>query len=239
MREEPERYFMALEEKRDYDGLLPYEKFLHKGAESLTEAELLAIILRTGTKNYTAHDLACRIMDLPACGEVGLNALHHLSVKDLMEIPGIGEVKAVKLKCISELAVRMAAQKARETLRFDHPETVADYFMEEMRHKEQEEIFLLSLDNRLQLIEKYVLSVGTVNAALLSPREVFVHACKNKATFIMLLHNHPGGDSRASVADIQITGQIKEAGRILDIHLLDHIIIGNGNYYSMKENGLL
>ncbi|MBR5799634.1 MAG: DNA repair protein RadC [Lachnospiraceae bacterium] len=230
---------MAFYEKRESKALLPYEKFLKMGPESLTEEELLAIILRTGTKRLSALDLAGRILELPATGVGGLNALHHLSVKELMEIPGIGEVKAVKLKCISELAVRMASQKAKQSLRFENPGTVAAYFMEEMRHKEKEEIFLLSLDNRLQLIEKYVLSVGTVNAALLSPREVFVHACQRKATFIMLLHNHPGGDSHASAADIQITRQIKEAGEILGINLMDHIIIGNGNYYSMKENGLL
>ena len=111
--------------------------------------------------------------------------------------------------------------------------------MEELRHEEKEKILLLSLDNKLHLIEKYVLSIGTVNASLLSPREVFVQALKNKASHIMLLHNHPSGDSAPSNQDILITNKIKEAGKLVEIPLLDHIIIGNGTYTSFKENGLL
>ncbi len=221
------------------DAFLPYEKFVNLGAESLSEAELLAIILRTGTKNCSALELAGKILSLSGENERGLNALHHLTIRDLMEIPGIGEVKAVKIKCIAELAVRMAREKAKETLRFEQPETVATYFMEEMRHEEKEKILLLSLDNKLKLVEKYVLSVGTVNASLLSPREVFVQAFKAKASYIMLLHNHPSGDSHPSSQDIIITKKIKKAGELVEIKLLDHIIIGDGNYTSLKENGLL
>ncbi len=217
----------------------PYEKFLRFGAESLSETELLAIILRTGTKNCPAIEVADRVLSLSEGKEKGLNALHHLTLQELMEIPGIGEVKAVKIKCIAELAVRMAREKAEAALRFEQPETVAAYFMEELRHEEKEKILLLSLDNKLQLIEKYVLSVGTVNASLLSPREVFVQAFKNKAAYIMLLHNHPSGDSIPSKQDIYITNKIKEAGELVEIRLLDHIVIGNGSYTSLKEKGLL
>ena len=165
--------------------------------------------------------------------------LHHISLNELMNIPGIGEVKAVKVKCIAELAKRMAQQKVEEQLKFDKPETVASYFMEELRHEEKEKILLLSLDNKLHLIEKYILSIGTINASLLSTREVFVQALKNQASFIMLLHNHPSGDPVPSKQDIAITKKIKEAGELIEINVLDHIIIGNGCYVSLKEYGLL
>ena len=229
-----------MELQKTADGTdLPYEKFLRLGAQSLSEAELLAIILRTGTKNCPALSLASRVLSLSGGKEKGLNALHHLTLSELMEVPGIGEVKAVKIKCIAELAIRMAREKAKEELSFEHPKTVATYFMEELRHEEKEKILLLSLDNKLHLIEKYLLSVGTVNASILSPREVFVQAFKNKASFIMLLHNHPGGDSLPSRQDVMITTKIKEAGNLVEIPLLDHIIIGDGNYSSLKEKGLL
>lgn len=218
---------------------LPYEKFIRLGAENLSEKELLAIILRTGTRNCSALMLADEILSLAGGKEKGLNTLHHLTLQELMSIPGIGEVKAVKIKCIAELAKRMAQQKAKDSLRFDKPETVAAYFMEELRHEEKEKILLLSLDNKLQLIEKYVLSIGTINASLLSPREVFVQALKNQASYIMLLHNHPSGDPAPSKQDIIITKKIKEVGELVEISILDHIVIGNGCYISLKEQGLL
>lgn len=218
---------------------LPYEKFRRLGPESLSEAELLAVILRTGTKNCPAVSLAGKILSLSKGREKGLNALHHISLPELMKIPGIGEVKAVKIKCIAELSKRMAREKAGDELRFDLPSTVASYFMEELRHEEKEKILLLSLDNRLHLIEKYVLSIGTVNASLLSPREVFVRAFQCQASSIMLLHNHPSGDAAPSRQDLLVTGKIKEVGELVDIPLMDHIIIGDSCYSSLKEKNLL
>ncbi|MDY2700716.1 MAG: DNA repair protein RadC [Suilimivivens sp.] len=218
--------------------VMPYEKFMTHGASALTEAELLAIILRTGTKNYSALDLAQKILSI-AGQEKGLNSLHHLSLEELMEIPGIGEVKAVKVKCLAELAVRMAKERAAQTLRFDTPHTVADYYMEIMRHQEKEIILLLLLDNKLKLIEEYMISMGTVKASLLSPREVFVQALKCRACYLMLLHNHPSGDPHPSRQDIVITQKIKEAGELMDIPLLDHIIVGDGCYISLKEEEIL
>ena len=205
----------------------------------MSETELLAVILRTGTKNCSAVSLAEKILSLSKGRERGLNALHHISLSELMEIPGIGEVKAVKIKCIAELSKRMARERAGDELRFELPSTVASYFMEELRHEEKEMILLLSLDSRLHLIEKYVLSVGTVNASLLSPREVFVHALKCKASSVILLHNHPSGDATPSNGDLFVTGKIKETGELVEIPLIDHIIIGDGCYTSFKEKNLL
>lgn len=218
---------------------MPYEKFLKFGPESLSEAELLAVILRTGTKNCSAVSLAEKILSLAKGREKGLNALHHISLSELMKIPGIGEVKAVKIKCIAELSKRMARERAGDELRFDLPSTVASYFMEELRHEEKEIILLLSLDGRLHLIEKYLLSIGTVNASLLSPREVFVRALKCQASSLILIHNHPSGDATPSREDLLVTGKIKQTGDLVEIPLIDHIIIGDGCYTSLKEKNLL
>lgn len=218
---------------------LPYEKFLKYGSASLTEAELLAIILRTGTKNCSALEMAKKVLTLAGGKEFKLNSLHHLSLNELMEIPGIGEVKAVKIKCLSELAVRMSLEKASATLRYDSPETVAGYYMEKMRHKEMEVILLLLLDNKLGLIEEYTLSQGTVRASLLSSREIFIKALKCRACHLMLLHNHPSGDPSPSRQDIVITQKIKEAGELMDIPLIDHIVLGDGCYVSLKQKDLL
>ena len=218
---------------------LPYEKLLALGPKALTEEELIAIILRTGTKNTPALKLAEEILSKASSKEEGLNGLHHLSVQELMEIPGIGEVKAVKIKCMAEMAIRMARHKAAAKLKFDAPETVADYYMEEMRHQEKEKILLLLLDNRLQLIEEYMISLGTVNASLLSTRDVFVKALTCRASSFMLLHNHPSGDPAPSRNDIQITQKMKEAGELMDMPLIDHIILGNGTFISLKKEELI
>jgi DNA repair protein RadC len=226
-------------ENQKENRILPYEKFLKSGAESLSEAELLAIILRTGAKNCPALTLAGQVLSLAKGRNRGLNALHHISLSELMSLPGIGEVKAVKIKCIAELSKRMAMERAADELKFDSPGTVASYFMEELRHEEKETVLLLSLDNRLHLIEKFVLSIGTVNASLLSAREVFVQALKSQASYVMLLHNHPSGDAVPSGQDILITRKIREAGALMEVPLIDHIVIGDGLYTSLKEKGLL
>ncbi len=218
---------------------LPYERFLSLGAGALSDAELLAIILRTGTKGCPALSLAQKILERSDVRGEKLNSLHHISVRELMEIPGIGEVKAVKVKCLAELAVRMARERVSSALKFDQPSTVADYYMERMRHEEKEIILLLLLDNKLKLIEEYMISLGTVRASILSAREVFVEAFKCRASNLMLLHNHPSGDPKPSSQDIVVTRKIKEAGELMDIPLVDHIILGDNRYISLKEKDLL
>lgn len=218
---------------------LPYEKFMLLGPAALNEAELLAIILRTGTRNCPALKLAEKILSLSGKNRSGLNQLHHISLRELMEIPGIGEVKAVKIKCVAELALRMSKERAASALCFDVPETVADYYMEYMRHQEKEVVLLLLLDNKLNLIEEYMVSIGTVNASLVSAREIFIQALKSRACHLILLHNHPSGDPKPSDQDILITQKIKEAGELMDISLVDHIIIGDGCHVSFKEEHLI
>lgn len=225
--------------KESLAGEKPYEKFIALGPEALSDAELIAIILRTGTRKCSALELARQVLERTGGMEEGLNCLHHISLQELMELPGIGEVKAVKLKCMAEMAVRMARQRAARELKFDSPSSVAAYYMEEMRHQENEKILLLLLDNKLNLIEEYMISLGTVNSSLLSTRDVFIRALKCRASHLMLLHNHPSGDPKPSRQDILITRKIKEAGELMDIPLVDHIILGDGIYTSLKEEDLL
>ena len=210
-----------------------------QGAASLSEAELLAIILRTGTKDLSAVELGEQILGLSGKASSGLNDLHHLSVEELMSIKGIGQIKAIKIRCLAEFAMRMAKENAAKRLSYNSPETVAAYYKEALRYDERETVLLLLLDNRLHLLEEYVLSVGTVRSSLVSPREIFVKAVQIKAVYLMLVHNHPSGDCSPSTRDVEVTDQIAAAGKMMDIHLIDHVVIGGNNYYSFKENGKL
>ncbi|SFB67925.1 RadC family protein [Butyrivibrio sp. YAB3001] len=222
-----------------YKDCLPYERFLSFGAESLTDAELLAVIIRTGSNQNSPVDIARQVMQLGKGKEKGLNSLFSLSMDELQKIHGIGQVKAVKLKCVAELAKRMAKKQTKDSLDCNNPAVVADYYMEKLRHEEQEKTILLCLNNKMGLIEECLLSIGTVNSASLSPRDVFMNALKCSAANIILLHNHPTGDPTPSKADVAITSKIRESGSMLDIILRDHIIIGDRAYCSLAEKGLL
>lgn len=218
--------------------LLPYDKFLTGGPKSLSDEELLAIILRTGTKGEDAVTLACRVLEL--CGKKrGIEGLHHVTIGQLTEIGGIGQVKAVKLKAVAELSSRMASASVSEDLCFRHPKEVAKAYMERMRHLEKETCMAVYLDSKDSRIADECLSVGNLNSAILSAREIFRQALLYNAASVILLHNHPSGDPTPSREDITLTGRLKEASQIMEIPLLDHIIIGDNIYISLKEKGVL
>ena len=218
---------------------LPYEKFLMRGSKSLTDSELLAIILRTGTRGVSACQLGERVLSQTSRNGNGLLGLHQISLHDLMQIEGIGEVKAVQLKAIAEISTRIAQKKKKKGLSYRTPYSIADYYMERLRHENVEYTILVLFDSGLHVIGEKILSKGTVNASLLSPREVFVQALKDQAASVMLLHNHPSGDAVPSGQDILITRKIREAGALMEVPLIDHIVIGDGLYTSLKEKGLL
>lgn len=218
---------------------MPYERFLKYGAESLTDAELLAIILRIGTKDKNATQLAQEILYLQQNTQGKLVGLHRLSLEELQKISGIGEVKAVKVKAIGELAIRMARQSIQFEHTFDNPARIAEYYMERMRHFTTEQVLAILLDNKGHMLGERVISKGTVSASLLSPREIFIQALKFDASGIILIHNHPSGDASASMQDKMITKQIYECGKMMNIPLIDHIIIGDHTYSSFKKLGLL
>ena len=214
---------------------MPYEKFLRFGAENLTESELLAIILRTGTKDSSALELANQVLALAKYPREGLLGLYDVTLDDLMSIKGIGMVKAIKLKCLTELSMRISRASASVGLCFTNPNTVAAYFMEKLRHRNTECVILVCLDSKGQLLRESELSCGSVNMSLISPREIFIEALQCRAVNIILVHNHPSGDPTPSKSDIKLTEHVRELGEKMDIALLDHIIIGDNRYTSFQH----
>ncbi len=218
------------------DSERPYEKCLHYGPQRLSDAELLAVIFRTGTQGATSIELARQIL---AEGNRNLLNLYSYDCKRLMEIPGIGMVKAVQLKCIAEISRRIAQAVRIQRVVFDQPASIADYYMERLRHEEKEQVIVCMFDSKCHLLGDSVLSIGTSNASLISPRDVFIQALRAQAISIILLHNHPSGNPMPSREDARITERVAACGRLLQIRLADHIIIGDNNYYSFREKGLL
>lgn len=216
----------------------PYEKFLKVGEENLSDAELLAILIRSGTQGMSAISVANHVISA-GTKEHGLLNLQLMSYQELQEIAGIGQVKAIQLKCMGELSKRITKSNRRLRLNFTIPRTVAEYYMEEYRLKQQEHLLLIMVNTKGGLIGEKVIFKGTVNGSLVSPREVFIEALQRQAVYIILLHNHPSGDPSPSGEDISLTRRMKEAGSIIDIQVLDHIIIGDHKYFSFAEKDLL
>lgn len=216
----------------------PYEKCEKYGADSLTDVELLAILLRTGTKGHNVLELARKIL-YPVYWQDGILNIHHWTMEQLMQIKGIGKIKAIQILCLSELAKRLAKADAYRGLDFRNPSSIAEYYMEDMRHRSREYIKLLMLNTKSMLLGETTISKGTINSSLLSPRELFVEALQKNAVAIILLHNHPSGDPTPSEEDILVTRRVKAAGSLIGIDLLDHIIIGNHCYISFAEQKLI
>lgn len=216
----------------------PYEKCEVHGPKVLSDSELLAVILRTGTKGVSALELAEEILYSRSKHNGVLN-IHYWNYQQLMTVKGVGNVKAIQILCISELSRRLSKALVAPGLSFQHPAKIAEYYMEDLRHCQQENMKLLLLNTKSKLIGESNVSKGTVNATMISPRELFIDALQMGAVSIILLHNHPSGDPTPSREDILITKRIKEAGDLIGIDLLDHIIIGNNCYISFCEKGLL
>ena len=211
----------------------PYEKCQKYGVKSLSDAELLAVIIKSGTKNKRSIDLAMQV--LGADDQDGLAGICRLTFQDLTKIKGVGTVKALQILCTIELSRRIAKASLGDRYVFDSAEAIAAYYMEDLRHLKQEHLILLMLDTKNQLIADSMITKGTVNAAMISPREIFIEAMKHEAVNIILVHNHPSGHPVPSQADIEITKNIASVGKLLGIHLLDHIIIGNRCYETLSN----
>ncbi|MDD3795782.1 MAG: DNA repair protein RadC [Lachnospiraceae bacterium] len=216
---------------------MPYEKCWRSGAESLTDAELLSVILRTGSRGEPAIELSRKVLALSK--EQGLLGIYHTSLAELMKIRGIGQVKAIQLKCIAELSKRIAKKQVSGNLIFSEPETIAEYYMEDFRHEEQEKLLVIFLNSKNHFLGEEIISKGTVNATMISPREIFLCALKYHAVSIILLHNHPSGHPTPSREDLLLTRRVKECGEMIGIELLDHIIIGDQTAVSFKMEKLL
>lgn len=217
----------------------PYEKCLHMGAKTLSDAELLSVIIRTGNKEETSLDLAEKILSLGGTGDGLVGLLHH-SLPDLMKVKGIGMVKGVQLACVGELSRRIWKRRTfAKRMTFTGPEEIADYYMEDMRHLEREEVRAMFLDTKQALLKDVLLSRGTVNASVLSPREVLIEALRYRAVSMVLVHNHPSGDPSPSRDDLALTHRIRTAGDLVGITLIDHIIIGDLRFVSFREQNIL
>ena len=217
----------------------PYEKAAAAGVSALTDAELLAVVLRTGTKNCDVLTLSSRILELGGASQ-GLCGLMHHTREEFASCEGIGEVKSIQLSALGEIAKRIwKKERAENTISFSISSVCAEYYMEEMRHLEQEELMAVFLDSRMKRIGERVISRGTVDSSVFSVRDVLIAALRAGAVHMILIHNHPSGDPMPSAEDSAVTEQMRQAGELTGIHLADHIIIGDTTYYSFKEWGIL
>ena len=217
----------------------PYERFISLGAESLTDAELLAIILRTGTKGFDAVSLSRKVLGLGKYPRTGFLGLYDSDIQTLEKIPGIGRVKAIKLKALAEISRRMHEAKLAEGLNVSNASSVADFYMERMRHYKCERVLLLSIDSKGKVLRESEISKGSVNRSLVSVRSVMMEALDAEAVHLILMHNHPSGDPTPSRDDNELTKKLSESCKLMEIPLLDHIIIGDNLYYSYNESGFL
>jgi len=233
---------MEKEEVRDYilikdipEDERPREKMLKQGSEYLSNAELLAILLRTGTQKQSAFTLAQKIIK-----EIkSLSNLHQMEIEQLMQIKGIGLAKAVQIKAALELGKRVAQASGDDKYTIKSPQDAANYMMEEMRYLAQEHFYALLLNVKNQVLSKELISVGSINSSIVHPREVFKQAIIKNASSLIVLHNHPSGDPTPSREDIEVTKRLSETGKIIGIEILDHIVIGDLRFVSLKEKGLI
>ncbi|WP_461612723.1 RadC family protein [Clostridium sp. Marseille-QA1073] len=213
----------------------PRERLFRYGAYALSNAELLAIILRTGSQKEDVLSLCNRIIS--DCN--GLNGLLSCDTQDFLSLCGIGEAKAAQLIALSEISKRFKTFKSGDEYRITSAKSAAEYVMEDMRYLKKEYLKLIMLNSKNVVISVKHISVGSLNSSIVHPREVFLEAIKNSSASIIICHNHPSGDPTPSKEDINITNRLKECGKILGIEVLDHIIIGNGIYVSLKERAFL
>ena len=213
----------------------PREKLLNRGAHTLSDAELLAIFLRTGCKGLSAVDLARALLSHFG----SLRAIIGASQEDFCQAHGLGTAKYVQLQAVIEMASRHLAETMTKENVFTQPSHVKQYLTSQLRHQQQEVFAVLFLDNQHQLISYQELFYGTHNAASVYPREVVKAALKHNASALIVAHNHPSGIAEPSTADTHITQTLQQALLLVDIRLLDHFVIGDGQLYSFAEQGAL
>ncbi|GAA4854313.1 DNA repair protein RadC [Paenibacillus vulneris] len=213
----------------------PRERMMQYGAQALSNAELLAILLRTGTVQESAVHLAQRLLAQSG----GLRSLVDMSLQQLTEIKGIGAAKGLQIQAGIELGRRLARSGMNEVVTVRSPEDVSGLLMEEMRYLQKEHFVCLFLNTKNHIIGQETLSMGSLNAAIVHPREVFRAAIKRSSASIICVHNHPSGDPTPSSEDVALTRRLMEAGEIIGIDVLDHIVIGDRRYVSLKEQGLM
>ncbi len=213
----------------------PRERLLALGAEALAEGELLALVISEGTRGETALDAARRL--LGAAGSLG--GLARLSPAELARSRGIGPARAARILAALELARRLDGAVAAEPPRLFRPEDAYRHVAPRLRRKSQETFLVLLLDTRNRVTGERPISRGTLDASLVHPRDVFREAIRESAAGIVLAHNHPSGDPEPSAEDVALTRRLAEAGRLLSIPVVDHLVVGHASYVSFVERGLL
>lgn len=212
----------------------PYEKLELYGEKTLSNSELLAIIIKTGTKQETAVDLAQKILSINNTNKNNsLRFLEQISIEELTKIKGIGRVKAIQLKAVCEIAKRISRPIDIEKVIIKSPKDIANIFIEELRYEKREILKVLILNTK-NIIQKIIdIAIGGTSSINVEPKDILKEAVKMEMPKIIIIHNHPSGDATPSMSDIEITKRINESAKLLGIQLLDHIVIGDGTYTSI------
>ena len=214
----------------------PREKLIYRGKSSLSNAELIAILIRTGSRDMSALRLAEKLLSMD---KNGIFSLGECSVEELCAVKGIGKAKACQISAAMELGRRVAATPRKSRQRIKSSGDIAGIYMEEMRYCRKEYFNAVMLNAKKEIIASENIAIGDLCSSIVHPREAFLCAVKRSAAGIIFMHNHPSGDPKPSKEDIDVTRRLCETGRILGISVLDHIIIGDGIYISLKEQGLI
>ena len=215
----------------------PREKLLNHGAETLSDAELLALVLRTGDAASQTSALDHARLLLARFGS--LRALAGATTAELCELRGIGPAKAAEIQAVFQLARRFASEPLRPGDRFTSSAEVFRHFHERLRDRKQEVFLALLLDGKNRILREVQVSSGSLTASIVHPREVFAPVVRESAAAVLFVHNHPSGDPTPSREDLEITARLREVGELMGVRVLDHIIIGSGDYVSLADRGLL
>ena len=211
----------------------PYEKLEMYGENALSNAELIAIIIKSGTREETSVNIAQKVLSLEKNGENNLRSLQNLSIKDFMSIRGIGKVKAIQLKALCELTKRMSKPLNTNQIQINSPKDVAELLTDEIRFEKREIVKAIILNSKNIVLKIVDVCLGGTNSAILKPKDVLQEAIKLGAPKIILTHNHPSGDPTPSKSDFEFTDRVLQASKIMGIELLDHIIIGDYGFESI------
>ena len=211
----------------------PYEKLEMYGANSLSNAELLAIIIKTGTKEESSVTIAQKIINLNEDRKNNLKFLQDISINELTKIKGIGKIKAIQLKAVSELTKRMSRPITNNKIKITCPQDVANLLIDELKNEKRELVKVLILNSKNIIIKILDVSYGSSNLAIVTPKDILAEVIKMEAPKIILVHNHPSGDPLPSKADMAFTDRLIEASKLLGVELLDHIVIGHDSYESI------
>ena len=213
----------------------PREKMINYGSNSLSNAELLAILIGSGNAKQNAIELSRDIIN----NFGGLIALTDITHEELISIRGIGDAKACNILAALELNKRVSAYALNKRMKITSPNDVCNLFMDELRYDKKEKFIIVLLNTKSEIISKELISIGNLNYSIVHPREVYKYAIKKSAASVLFIHNHPSGNPDPSKNDKNITRRLTEVGEIIGIDVIDHIIIGNNRYFSFKENDLI